>query len=62
MKAPEFQGHGWAIHNSDCVEGMYAMPEASIDLPDYESYLYKIIYNLSGLNKIGEIIEKMFLK
>lgn len=31
MKAPEYQGHGWAIHNSDCVEGMYAMPEASID-------------------------------
>ena len=31
MKQPEHQGRGWAIHNSDCVEGMYAMPEASVD-------------------------------
>ena len=31
MKQAEYQGNGWAIHNSDCVEGMYAMPEASID-------------------------------
>ena len=31
MKEPEYQGHGWAIHNSDCIEGMYAMPEASVD-------------------------------
>ena len=31
MKKPEYQGNGWAIHNSDCIEGMYAMPEASID-------------------------------
>jgi hypothetical protein len=32
MKQPEYQGAGWAIHNSDCIEGMYAMPEKSIDL------------------------------
>jgi hypothetical protein len=32
MKHPEYQGAGWAIHNSDCIEGMYAMPEKSIDL------------------------------
>ena len=31
MKQPEYQGAGWAIHNSDCIEGMWAMPEASID-------------------------------
>lgn len=31
MKQPEYQGSGWALHNSDCIEGMYAMPEASID-------------------------------
>lgn len=31
MKQPEYQGRGWAIHNSDCIEGMWAMPEASID-------------------------------
>lgn len=31
MKQPEYQGDGWAIHNSDCVEGMAAMPENSID-------------------------------
>ena len=31
MKKPEYQGSGWAIHNSDCIEGMYAMPAASID-------------------------------
>jgi hypothetical protein len=31
MKQPEYQGNGWAIHNSDCVEGMWAMPENSID-------------------------------
>lgn len=31
MKQPEYQGRGWALHNSDCIEGMYAMPEASVD-------------------------------
>ena len=31
MKQPEYQGAGWALHNSDCIEGMYAMPEASVD-------------------------------
>lgn len=31
MKQPEYQGDGWAIHNSDCVEGMWAMPEDSVD-------------------------------
>lgn len=31
MKMPEYEGRGWALHNSDCVEGMYAMPEASVD-------------------------------
>jgi len=31
MKQPEYQGAGWAIHNSDCIEGMWAMPENSID-------------------------------
>ena len=30
-KEPEYQGAGWAIHNSDCIEGMHAMPENSID-------------------------------
>jgi len=32
MKEPEYQGAGWAIHESDCVEGMHAMPENSVDL------------------------------
>lgn len=31
MKQPEYQGKGWAIHNSDCIEGMYAMPDRSVD-------------------------------
>jgi len=31
MKKPEYQGAGWALHNSDCVEGMAAMPENSVD-------------------------------
>lgn len=31
MKQPEYQGDWWAIHNSDCIEGMHAMPEKSID-------------------------------
>jgi hypothetical protein len=31
VKEPEYQGLGWALHNSDCVEGMYAMPEGSVD-------------------------------
>lgn len=31
MKQPEYQGDWWAIHNSDCIEGMHAMPENSID-------------------------------
>lgn len=31
MKQPEFQGAGWAVHNSDCIEGMWSMPERSID-------------------------------
>lgn len=32
MKKPEYQGDGWALHNSDCIEGMHAMPENSVDL------------------------------
>lgn len=31
MKRPEYSGHGWALHNSDCVEGMWSMPENSVD-------------------------------
>jgi DNA methylase len=31
MKQPEFSGAGWALHNSDCIEGMHAMPESSVD-------------------------------
>lgn len=31
LKQPEFQGAGWALHNSDCIEGMHAMPENSVD-------------------------------
>jgi hypothetical protein len=31
MKQPEYQGNGWALHNSDCIEGMHAMPENSVD-------------------------------
>jgi hypothetical protein len=31
MKQPEYQGNGWALHNSDCIEGMHAMPESSVD-------------------------------
>lgn len=30
-KQPEYEGTGWALHNSDCIEGMHAMPEASVD-------------------------------
>ena len=31
MKQPEYSGAGWALHNSDCIEGMHAMPESSVD-------------------------------
>ena len=31
MKQPEYSGLGWAIHNSDCIEGMAAMPQKSVD-------------------------------
>ena len=31
MKQPEYSGPGWAIHNSDCIEGMHAMPQKSVD-------------------------------
>jgi hypothetical protein len=31
MKKPEYEGAGWALHNSDCIEGMHAMPAASVD-------------------------------
>ena len=31
MKSAEYQGTGWALHNSDCIEGMHAMPESSVD-------------------------------
>lgn len=31
MKKPEYQGKWYAVHNSDCIEGMHAMPEASVD-------------------------------
>lgn len=30
-KQPEYAGKWWAIHNSDCVEGMHAMPKHSVD-------------------------------
>jgi len=30
-KKPEYSGEGWALHNSDCIEGMWAMPESSVD-------------------------------
>lgn len=31
MKQPEYSGAAWAIHNSDCIEGMHAMPDNSVD-------------------------------
>lgn len=31
MKQPEYQGRSWALHNSDCIEGMHAMPDESVD-------------------------------
>jgi hypothetical protein len=31
MKQPEYSGNWYALHNSDCIEGMHAMPENSID-------------------------------
>jgi len=31
MKHPEYSGNWFALHNSDCIEGMHAMPENSID-------------------------------
>ena len=31
MKHPEYSGKSWVLHNSDCVEGMEAMPENSVD-------------------------------
>ena len=32
MKKPEYSGNGWAIHaETDCIEGMHAMPERSVD-------------------------------
>ncbi len=30
-KQPEYSGIGWALHNSDCIEGMHAMPPDSVD-------------------------------
>ena len=30
-KKPEYSGDWWALHNSDCIEGMHAMPPASVD-------------------------------
>jgi hypothetical protein len=32
MKNPEYSGASWALHNSDCIEGMWAMPERSVDM------------------------------
>jgi hypothetical protein len=31
VKQPDYQGAGWAIHNSDCIEAMHAMPPQSVD-------------------------------
>ena len=31
MKHPEYSGKSWVLRNSDCVEGMEAMPENSVD-------------------------------
>ena len=35
MKKPEYQGNGWVLHNSDCIEGMHAMPPDSVDMACY---------------------------
>lgn len=31
MKQAEYQGKWYAVHNSDCIEGMWAMPAQSVD-------------------------------
>lgn len=31
MKHPEYEGKWFAVHNSDCIEGMHSMPEHSVD-------------------------------
>jgi len=31
MKKPEYNGNGWVLHNSDCIEMMHSMPENSVD-------------------------------
>ena len=28
---PDYSGNGWAIFHADCIEGMYSMPESSVD-------------------------------
>lgn len=30
-KEPDYHGPGWALHVSDCVEGMWSMPQGSVD-------------------------------
>lgn len=31
MTEPTFKGAGWALYHADCIEGMHAMPPASVD-------------------------------
>ena len=45
MKQPEYIGKWWAIHNSDCIEAMWSMPEKSVDcvvtsIPFWDLFVY----------------------
>lgn len=58
MKDPEYEGASWAIHNSDCVEGMHAMPDNSIDLSIFSPPFGDLFVYSDSERDIGNAGEK----
>lgn len=65
MKEPEYSGNGWAIHNSDCIEGMHAMPPHSVDcmvtsIPFGDLFVYSASERDLGNAGEGEAFQKQY--
>lgn len=65
MKQPEYIGSGWAIHNSDCIEGMWAMPAHSIDcmvtsIPFGDLFVYSSSERDLGNAGEGEAFQRQY--
>lgn len=65
MKQPEYSGAGWCIHNSDCIEGMHAMPEHSVDcmvtsIPFGDLFVYSSSERDLGNAGEGEAFQRQY--